>query len=1710
MKKESSILGYSVFETLHEGNSSVVMRAIAANAQHPVILKTSTNGYPGPTQIALLTREFNTLKELGIDGVSRVIELVTYEKKPVLVMEDIGGITLAEFFRTTKFSLNTFLEIAIKVVEILCSIHARNIMHKNINPYNIVINKETGDIRIIDFAISARLSNERTSIHNPNVLEGSLFYMSPEQTGRMNRSIDYRTDMYSLGITFYEVLTGRLPYETTDPMEILHCHIAKPIRPLSEVNPEIPKVLSDIVSKLTSKIAEERYQSAVGLMHDLQQCFDDLKEKSVIGNFQIGQKDVYSRFKVPEHVYGREMELEKLLGAFEDAANGRCQLMLISGASGIGKTALVNEIHKPGLQRNSYFISGKFDQFKSNIPFNAFTQAFTDLLRQLVSEPKEKLDQIKQDLSESLGLNTSILTDLIPGFKLLIQNQATASELNPVESQNRFFFTLNDFIRVFATREHPLTIFLDDLQWCDDSSLRLIRELVIKEIPYLFIIGAYRKNEIHDGHPLALAIEEIKKLKKIQEVYLDALTEKTVNQLVADTLLRSTEETRELANCIFKRTAGNPFYTNELLKTIYHQDLIRFNYQSGKWTWDIKKISGLTISDNVVELMTGRLIELPAACLELLEIASCLGNSFKLRTLIQVTGKKASEIAETLWPALEVEIIIPLNGNYRLVITDDDFDVTYKFQHDRIQQAAYQLISEDKRRSLNLEIGRVLLRYQTTEEVNDLLIELVRHFNEGLPLVTDADEKMMLAEMNLRAGRKAQSAVAYHSALQYFKTGIQLLPESFWQNHYQVAFDLYAGYAQNAYQTNQYDTAEECISLLLREARTNLERVEILSMRVRQYNTVGKPEEAIRSGIEGLSLLGYKLPENPGQFPVLKELMKAKWNLGRRKPVDLLHSSLMTDPEKKAAVRMLTEIGPSAFVLGNDNLYALTQLKVTNLSLIYGNSPESAYAYIVFGTVMAGLFGNLQAAENFGKLALALNEKLADIEFRCRLIAAYGVLTHHFNHHWNTQGDWFRKGIEAGYLSGDLFYLAHCAVTCTIYNPSLTLPDSLADQTKYLKVVRDTNYADAYDTARMNLQVTKNRMGLTDSPLTMNDEGFNEDDCLAQMTQRKYSSGIGMYHIHKADIYLSNEQWEAAFDSVQEADKYVKSLVSLVVLTRLCYISFFTCSGYLVNKKDTPKAILKKRMKKELRKMTRWATYNPTNFLHIQRLMEAEDAAIKNRVAECEALFEEAIKLANQHQWRANEAYANELAAKFFTRNNHQKAAAGYWREVYYLLDISGAAGKINFLKEKYPGFLQVVHEQARSVPNMQGEPISVSPNEHFEYLDVATITRSSQAISEEIKLESLLARIMNIIMMNAGASNGMLLLEQDGRLFIQAAVDGTNVATMQNLPVKESDDLPQTIVNYVSRLNEPVVLDDASNKGEFMNDKYILDRKPKSLLCSPIIFLNKLFGVIYLENNISVGAFTADRLKVLQLLSSQMAISLQNANIYANLEEKVADRTKELQLEKKKSEDLLFNILPEGVANELKINGSAEAKQFDHTTVLFTDFVDFTRISESLTPKQLVAEIHLCFTAFDAIMDKNGLEKIKTIGDAYLAVCGMPTEDMDHALKTTKAALDILSFMKKRKSEGGLFDIRIGLNSGPVVAGIVGVKKFVYDIWSDTVNTAARMENNSESGKINVSAATYELIKNDFDCTYRGMINVKSKGLIEMYFVNNKINISD
>lgn len=1698
MRTAIEIPGYDIIQVLYEGVETIIYRAINRKNKNPVIIKSLRGETTNPLLAFRLSKEYKTLEEISIAGVTKVHELVTTNNQPLLVMEDFGGVTLSAFFRKRKFDLQEFLNIAIRLADTLGQLHQNKIIHRNISPDAVLVNPTTCEIRLIDFETSTRISNGPVSPHNPAMLQGMITYMSPEQTGRMNRTVDHRTDLYSLGIVFYQMLTGTLPFDTDDPLELIHCHMAKKIVPASVRKPGIPPVLSDIVAKLTAKIADERYQTAFGLKEDLEHCLRSYVSTGSLTFFTIGVQDVMTSFKVPETLYGREEEVAQLLQALATVTTGKSVFLQVNGLPGIGKTSLVQEIHKPVTQSKGYFIAGKFDQYNTTVPFHAFRQAFAELLQYQMRESREKLHVLKEDLLQKLGANISILTALIPEYELLLGKQKAAVELMPTEAKNRFFFTLRDFVKIIATPEHPLVIFLDDLQWSDDASLHMMRELMARPIPYLLLIASCRTNEISDGHPAFLALDDIRKTGLLQEINVNPLEKEAVSRFVSQAMLASAETIQPLTDFLFRRTAGNPFFICEILKAIYREGLMHFTYPAGPWVCAVGDVAKLNISDSVVQFMTERLKELPEATQKILEWASCLGTRFSLVLLKKILGKEASELSDLLWPAVEKELVVPLSDDYPLVEVDFDLDVLFTFLHDRIRQASYALLSEQEQREHHLAIGRTLLQ-TTSPKKPEELAEIVRHYNRGWKLLTDPLEKVRLAEMNLALGKRTQAAVAYHSALHYFENGIALIGQDGWNKHYRLLFELYKGLAQNAYQTNDVKAAEESIELLLQHAKTNLEKVEVLSLRIRQYNTVGKAEEAIRSGVEGLALLGFSLPENPGPIPVFREITLAKWNLGRQKVQALATAPVVTDPVIKAAARLLTEIAPAAFILGRDNLFGLTQLKIVNLSLKHGNCPESSYAYITFGVLLKEAFGDLQAAENFGQLGLQINEQLEDIEYRCRVIAAYGVLTHHFSHHWNTSSDWFQKGVEAGRLSGDLFYLAHCAANCTVWNPALDIATSLAEQQKYLAVVKDTNYEDAIDTVLINLQATKNVLGRTYDSHTLNDDTFTEEDCLKRMVERKYTSGIGIYYIRRAEILLFYEAYEKAWEAIKEADRYGKSLLSLAYLTRLCVVAFFVCAGSLATGKGLAVRAKKKRMRKEFSRMKKWAGFNPNNFFHWQKLMEAELYEESMPFQKTSAAYEAAISLARQNGWPLDEAFANNLAAKFYTRLGN-KAAIPYWTDCYKLYQKAGATGKTEFLKQMYGDYIG-------DAMKLTSQPADSNLGKGMDNvnLDLATILRSSQAISEEIGLKSLLCKMMQIIVMNAGAERGVLLLEEDGALYIEAATDGNEVVSMQHLAVPDAEMLPQSIVNFVSNAREAVVIDNAAVEGEFKTDEYISLYRPKSVLCSPLLLMNRLYGIIYLENNLSVGAFTEERLNVLNLLSSQMAISIQNAKLYANLEQKVEQRTQELRLEKKKTDDLLMNILPAEVAEELKQSGTAKARLFSQTTVMFTDFVDFTKISETLTATELVGEVNRYFTAFDRIVEQFGLEKIKTIGDAYLAVAGLPIESSDHALRAAQAAQAIVAFVEKEKNKGGLFGIRIGLHSGPVVAGVVGLKKFVYDIWGDTVNTAARMETTSEPGKINISKTTHDLLSNIYACEYRGRLNAKNKGLVEMYFLTSR-----
>ncbi|GGA09430.1 AAA family ATPase [Okeania sp. KiyG1] len=720
--------GYSNLQTLYQGNNNILYRALRQSDSTRVVLKTQTSEYPAPEEIARIRHEYNILKNLNFEGIVKSIDLIHQEYRLILVLEYFNSLSLKQYITDSSIAIFQFLNIAIQLSETLDKIHQQQIIHKDIKPHNILIQTTTQKTKIIDFSIATRLETETQSIINPNYIEGTLAYISPEQTGRMNRCIDYRSDFYSLGVTFYQMLTKQLPFHSNDPMEIIHSHIAKTPIPPHQINPEIPIAISLIVMKMLSKNAEDRYQSALGLKADLEYCLSKLQTINRIQAFTPGKKDKKGQFNIPQKLYGRTKEVNLLLEAFgrvskdgnnKDGNNiNQCnkEIILVTGYSGIGKTKVVNEVHKPIVKARGYFVGGKFDQLKRDIPYAAISQAFQQLIRQLLTETTLKVTEWKQKLLTALGENSQIIIDIIPELELIIGKQEKAAQLGATESQNRFNQLFGKFVRVFAQPEHPLVLFLDDLQWADLASLNLIEQLMTdSETQHLLLIGAYRDNEVSPVHPTIQTIEKIQKTSTtVNKIILEPLKINHLRQLVAETLSEEATTTNErliqLSDLLYSKTQGNPFFLTQLLKTLYTEKLLTFDFTVGSWIWDIEQIQSFGIADlGVVELVARNIEKLSTTTQKLLKLAACIGNKFSLDVLAVVNEKSATQTAQDLWNALQAGLILPLTQDYKipLLFSENDnaeellFDkskVSYRFLHDRVQQAAYSLIPEENRK----------------------------------------------------------------------------------------------------------------------------------------------------------------------------------------------------------------------------------------------------------------------------------------------------------------------------------------------------------------------------------------------------------------------------------------------------------------------------------------------------------------------------------------------------------------------------------------------------------------------------------------------------------------------------------------------------------------------------------------------------------------------------------------------------------------------------------------------------------------------------------------------------------------------------------------------------------------------------------------------------------------------------------------------------
>ena len=1513
------ISGYTVTQEIYQSSRTIIYRGIRENDNLPVILKTLNTEHPSAAAIAQLQHEYHVTEEVKSPGIIHVHGLEKVGNNVAMIMEDFEAESLDKLISESPIALDIYFDIAIDLAQILGVIHQHHVIHKDISPQNILFNAATGVIKIIDFGLSTQLLHEPQDLKSAHMLEGSLPYISPEQTGRMNREVDYRTDLYSLGITLYELLTGSLPFHAEDTMGWVHCHIAKNPIDLRTVNQEIPDVLAEILHRLMAKNAEDRYQSARGLARDLEICRQQWQNKGSIETFSLGRWDVSEKFEIPQKLYGREAEVAALMDAFEAAAQGHTQLMLVAGYSGVGKSSLVSEVHKPIIQKQGYFIEGKFDQFQNNIPYSALSQAFRELIRQLLSESHDRLADWQHRLREALGPNGQIIIELVPELERIIGKQPPVQELNPTEAQNRFQMTFRNFINVFAQQKHPLVIFFDDLQWSDMPTLKSIEGFMgSSEIRYLLLIGAYRDNEVHDGHPLVNTIDEVRKRETtanqmLQQLFLGPLNLPTVNQIIADTLHCDTERSQALSDLIFKKTNGNPFFVNELLKSLYRDEYLRFVHSEGRWDWDLEQINAVAISENVVDLMINRLRKLSADTQKSLQKAACVGSNFDLKTLSLIEELSPVLTARRLWEAMRQEIIVPLGNQYRLVharVPGDpgdeatsggepwrsglfagdademgDFEVGYRFQHDRVQQAAYALIADAHKKEVHLQIGRLLLRNTPALVLDEHVIDIVRHLNEGRTLIEYRQEREELVRLNLMAGKKAKASIAYRPALQYFTTAIDLLPPTPWEKEYGLTFEIFKASAECAYICGEVDLGETQSDTLLAQAKTRLEKADIFRRRLIQYTILGRLESAVQQANQGLALLGIKMPAKATKLAVFKEVMWAKWALGRRKIADIIHLPLLSDPEKQLALTILMEMGPAAYMAANDNLTAVTAIKQAQYSMRFGNAFPSGFAYLFYAAILGFILGDLKSAYEFGKLGLKLNERYDSREMDCKVQCMYGIFIHHWNHHWKTLAPELQGAVEIGMQSGEFRYTAYAAFFSVAWAIQTNIALALRQMEKNLSLMAEIRYHDFWELAMISRQFLMNLEGRTQNRLSYNDAEFDETECLQRMKQ--FPSGNALFYIYKLRTCFIYNDNSKALGCLREADKWIQGVISAPYNVDFCLYAFLTLTALVPEMKVGEKRSARRRLKKEYRQMRRWAEHCPVNFQHLRRLMEAEMARLSGKLQEAEIRFDQAIKAAHENEYLCDEALANELAAKYYLEQDRENIAGLYMKSARYLYARWGASAKVGHLEETYG---QLLTEADRKAGDGRRDPSGgdTSTGISSATLDLSSVMKATQVISGEIIMEQLLKNLMLILIENAGAQKGFLILEQGDVLVIQARMTAgeDEAVVLQPLPIEESNELSTAIVQYAIRSRESVVLSAAAVEGPFVQDDYVRKNRPQSILCLPIVHLGRLTGALYLENNQIEGAFTPDRVQVLQHLASQAAISIENAKLYDELQD--------------------------------------------------------------------------------------------------------------------------------------------------------------------------------------------------------------------------------
>ncbi|PCI41754.1 MAG: hypothetical protein COB51_13740, partial [Moraxellaceae bacterium] len=1499
------VAGYKSLAVKHASHNSVIYQGTRLSDSEPVILKSINPDHFSAGLLGRFKHEFEIIQLLDSDEIIKVLDLIQDVNQCTLVVEDIDGKSLNQWMACGELSdIGEILRVSIRLVQGLAKIHQARIIHKDINPANIIYNREKNLVKIIDFGISSQLPKEQSPLTSPSSIVGTLAYVAPEQSGRVNRSIDYRADFYSLGATLFEMLTSHTPFESDDPMEVIHGHIARKAPMVQEFNPDVPGPLCEVVAKLLAKAPEDRYQGTWGIKSDLETCLDLYRKHGEIPDFQIAAHDIPDRFQMPQKLYGREVEVKSVLESFSRVGKGAREATFIGGYSGIGKTALVREIYKPLTQKRGYFISGKFDQFQKEKPYSAITTSFSVLMKQILSEGAEKVADWKIKIVDTVGSSVNVIVDVIPGLELIVGEQPPLDPLLPAEAQNRFKIAFRRFISVFCTEKHPLVIFLDDLQWADCASLSLLQILMqSKSTRYLFLMGAYRDNEVSATHPLQILIDNITADDiRLNEVSLQKLCLEDVRQQLADALYRDPKDVNELAELVVAKTEGNPFFCEEFLKSLYSDECIQFDPSQGVWSWDLDAIKQLESTDNVVEFLTSRINLLPEHMQHLLAVASCINNRFDITALSHVMDETLSEVAFKIREASIEGFLVPIDLDLQIQelstselqeLIRDNIKIEYRFSHDRIQQSAYGFLDEEEKSRIHEKLGWYL--YQNDAPLDEKVFDIANHFN--IHFGASEENNALVAELNLKAAQKSKKSISYQSANEYIKQAQGLMLETWSEQRYSLYLAIDSEATEIAYLNANHALVVVLAEKVIAKCKNVIDSMPVRMILIQSLNSQNELSKTIDLGLKTLKKLGLNIPRNANLLHVVKALIELKFALKQRKAKDLYDLPDMTDPGGLFIQRIIAILSIPCY-LHNPNITLIMGLQSIKLCLKLGVSAESSYSFSLYSVVLCGILEDFDEGVEYGQFAITMAEK-----FHAKTVIPRAIFTYSFlARHWKEPlANGIKPSMEAYNLaleSGALEVACTCyliATYCSFYSGEdlVKLSQKLADGDQ---LFRELNQELTIDPLRLLRQLVSNLTSSGGKANRLVGDFIDEDEALTRYRETGDIVVTSVLYIYKLMGAFILDEKEDLWDICKQNERYLKAAISLAYLPTfyfLCALSYLRLLPDLSPLKRMSALMKVRRYKSKLKKYMKYC--EPTCG-HKYYLVQAEYLHCTGKSAQANKLYEKSISLATRSKILYEQAIAEEITGKYHLAIGNDRAGKFYVQLAVQSYEAWGAVPKAEKLRQEYDLVSNPlrVHSSSKKIMPLssttQGESIhsTLTPEGSVDVLgfDKISLEKTYHALSSEMDLDKLIDKLTHYLLENAGAQSVFLLLQEDRGWVIKSRKSVEDQSDFKARDLSEYSSVPHSIIRYVITAEERVILNDASEDGQYATDPYVVKQRIKSVLCMPIKYKGKLLAVVYAEHREIGGAFTEEQSKILDIIGSQGAIAIENARLYSSVKD--------------------------------------------------------------------------------------------------------------------------------------------------------------------------------------------------------------------------------